>query len=453
MPGARVKSARMTFFAEEGRPPPQSYKEIENSTPETYHRSHFGARWWCFVRPAVRSGQFLEPTFPFASAVFRDYNPAVMTAKIKKFIQDRRPETPCLVVDLDVIAENYRELLRALPMADIYYAVKANPAKEILSTLLALGANFDTAGIQEIETCLDIGASPDLIAFGNTIKKSRDIAKAHEYGVRLFAFDSRAELEKIKTEAPGAAVYCRIFMDVGGADWPLSRKFGCEPELAVELLQDAALSGLSPVGLSFHVGSQQRDLTQWDAAIGRCRGVFDELAKIGVDLELLNIGGGFPARYRQEVETTEAYGVAIRDALVKHFGNRPPNLVAEPGRSIAGDAGVIQTEIVLIAEKSREPDRRWVFLDVGKFGGLPETFEEAIQYRIKTPHDGGPTGPVVLAGPTCDEVDILYDKAGYSLPMALRTGDKIEIQSAGAYTSTYASIGFNGFPPLSEFYI
>ena len=400
MPGARVKSARMIFFAEEGRPPPQSYKEIENSTPETYHRSHFGARWWCFVRPAVRSGQFLEPTFPFASAVFRDYNPAVMTAKIKKFIQDRRPETPCLIVDLDVIAENYRELLRALPMADIYYAVKANPAKEILSTLLALGAKFDTAGIQEIETCLDIGASPELIAFGNTIKKSRDVAKAHEYGVRLFAFDSRAELDKIKTEAPGAAVYCRIFMDADGADWPLSRKFGCEPELAVELLQDAALSGLSPVGLSFHVGSQQRDLTQWDAAIGRCRGVFDELAKAGVDLELLNIGGGFPARYRQDIETTESYGLSIRDALVKYFGNRPPKLVAEPGRSIAGDAGVIQTEIVLIAEKSREPDRRWVFLDVGKFGGLPETFEEAIQYRITTPHDGDSTGPVVLAGPT-----------------------------------------------------
>ena len=376
-----------------------------------------------------------------------------MTEKIAKFLQDRRPDTPCLVVDLDVVAENYRELCRVLPTADIYYAVKANPAKEILTTLLTLGAKFDTASIQEIETCLDIGASPDVIAFGNTIKKSRDIAKAYEYGIRLFAFDSRAELDKLKVEAPGAAVYCRIFMDAGGADWPLSRKIGCEPGLAVELLQEAASSGLSPAGLSFHVGSQQRDLTQWDAAIGKCRSVFDELAATGIDLQLLNIGGGFPARYRQDIEPTKTYGVAACDALVKHFGNQPPKLIAEPGRSIAGDAGVIQTEIVLIAEKSREPDRRWIFLDVGKFGGLPETFEEAIQYRITTPRDGGATGPVVLAGPTCDEVDILYDKAGYALPLALQAGDKIEIQSAGAYTSTYASIGFNGFPPMSEYYI
>ena len=149
----------------------------------------------------------------------------------------------------------------------------------------------------------------------------------------------------------------------------------------------------------------------------------------------------------------EKYGEAIRASVVKHFGNRPPRIIAEPGRSIAGDAGILQTEIVLVAEKSREPDRRWVFLDVGKFGGLPETFEEAIQYRITTPHDGGPTGPVVLAGPTCDEVDVLYDAAGYSLPLALTDGDKIEILSTGAYTATYASVGFNGFPPLSEYYI
>jgi ornithine decarboxylase len=181
--------------------------------------------------------------------------------------------------------------------------------------------------------------------------------------------------------------------------------------------------------------------------------VFSALGARGIELELMNIGGGFPAQYRQDIEPLQSYGDAIRDAIVKHFGNRPPRVIAEPGRSIAGDAGILQTEIVLVAEKSREPDRRWVYLDVGKFGGLPETFEEAIQYRITTPRDGGPSGPVVLAGPTCDEVDVLYDKAGYSLPLGLTAGDKIEILSTGAYTATYASVGFNGFPPLSEYYI
>jgi ornithine decarboxylase len=357
------------------------------------------------------------------------------------------------VVDLDIIAQNYRDLERALPQADIFYAVKANPAKEVLTTLLSLGAFFDSASIYEIETCLDIGASPDRIAYGNTIKKAQDIAKAFDHGVELFAFDSRAELAKLKTEAPGAGVFCRIFMDGAGADWPLSRKFGCDPDLAVELMCRAADDGLKPAGISFHVGSQQRDLAQWDVAIERAAMVFSTLGARGVELELVNIGGGFPAQYRQDVEPMAHYGEAIRASIVKHFGNRPPRIIAEPGRSIAGDAGIIQTEVVLVAEKSREPDRRWVFLDIGKFGGLPETFEEAIQYRITTPHDGGPVGPVVLAGPTCDEVDVLYDAAGYTLPLALESGDLIEILSAGAYTATYSSIGFNGFPPLSEYYI
>jgi ornithine decarboxylase len=376
-----------------------------------------------------------------------------MTEKIRKFLEERRPKTPCLVVDLDVIEQNYRDLERVLPLADIFYAVKANPAKEVLSRLFALGAHFDAASIYEIENCLDIGAPPERIGFGNTIKKSRDIAKAFGHGIRLFAFDSDAELAKLIEHAPGAGVFCRIFMDGEGADWPLSRKFGCDPDLAVELMARAADHGLVPAGLSFHVGSQQRDLRQWEIAIERTAMVFQKLNAHGIELEMMNIGGGFPALYRGRVEAIDDYGEMIRASIVEHFGNCPPRLIAEPGRSIAGDAGIIQTEVVLVAEKSREPDRRWVFVDVGKFGGLPETFQEAIQYRITTPHDGGPAGPVVLAGPTCDEVDVLYDAAGYLLPLALGIGDRIEFLSTGAYTATYASIGFNGFPPLSEYYI
>ncbi|MAI49076.1 MAG: ornithine decarboxylase [Rhodospirillaceae bacterium] len=376
-----------------------------------------------------------------------------MTDKIRRFLTDCRPDTPCLVVDLDVVARNYSDLERALPEAEIFYAVKANPAKEVLTTLLQMGAYFDSASIYEIETCLDIGASPDRIAFGNTIKKSRDIARAFAHGVRLFAFDSRAELAKISTNAPGASVFCRIYMGGVGADWPLSRKFGCEPSLATELLCQAVEDGLNPAGVSFHVGSQQRNLEQWDVAIARAAEVFSAVSARGIELELLNLGGGFPAHYRQNIEPVANYGKAIRASVFKHFGSHQPRIIVEPGRGIVGNAGILQTEIILVAEKSREPGRRWVFLDVGKFGGLPETFEEAIQYRITTPYDGGPAGPVVLAGPTCDEVDVLYDAAGYTLPLALSDGDKIELLSTGAYTATYASVCFNGFPPLSEYYI
>lgn len=376
-----------------------------------------------------------------------------MTAKIRKFLEECHPDTPCLVVDLDVVAQRFHDLRRALPCAEIYYAMKANPAREVVSLLHSLGAYFDTASIYEIEACLDVGVGPDRIAFGNTVKKQRDIVRAYEYGVRLFAFDSRAELSKLASAAPGADVYCRVFMDGAGSDWPLSRKFGCEPAQAAGMLEEAGYAGLVPAGVSFHVGSQQRDPRQWDVAIKQCAAIFDELSTRGVELSLLNIGGGFPASYRQPIKSVDVYGVEIRDAMVRHFGNRPPRIIAEPGRYIAGDAGIIQTEVVLVAEKSREPDKRWIFLDIGKFGGLPETFEEAIQYRITTPHDGSPGGPVVLAGPTCDEVDVLYAAAGYTLPLDLTAGDRIEIHSAGAYTATYSAVGFNGFPPLSEYYI
>ena len=242
-------------------------------------------------------------------------------------------------------------------------------------------------------------------------------------------------------------------MEAQGAEWPLSRKFGCPHGMAADFLVEAAGLGLRPVGVSFHVGSQQLLPERWDVGIGRAAEIFAETEARGLTLELLNIGGGFPARYRGDVAPLPVYGRAIRSALDRHFGARRPRIISEPGRAVAGDAGVMASEVVLVAGASREGGRRWVFLDVGKFGGLPETIGEAIRYRIETPRDGGPTGPVVIAGPTCDEVDVLYDSAGYRLPLALEAGDRIRILSAGAYTATYASVGFNGFPPPAEHYI
>ena len=376
-----------------------------------------------------------------------------MNERIARFLAERRPETPCLVVDLDVIDENYRALRCALPTAEIYYAMKANPARPILSRLRDLGANFDTASIYEIERCLDLGINAQRLSFGSTIKKERDIARAWEHGVRLFAFDSAAELAKLARAAAGAQVFCRILMSGAGADWPLSQKFGCEADMASELLIQAAELGLEPYGVSFHVGSQQRDLAQWDIALAKTATVFSTLNARGIVLKMINIGGGFPARYQAEIASIDDYAHAITTALVRHFGNRLPAIIAEPGRSLPGDAGVVQSEVVLISRKSNDAERRWVYLDIGKFGGLAETMDEAIKYRIRTPRDGGPMGPVVLAGPTCDEVDVLYDKARYEMPLDLAVGDKIEILSAGAYTASYCSVGFNGFPPLREYYI
>jgi ornithine decarboxylase len=206
--------------------------------------------------------------------------------------------------------------------------------------------------------------------------------------------------------------------------------------------------GLDAYGLSFPVGSQQTDLAQWDHALGRVSSLFSILREKDVDLRMVNLGGGFPAQYRSDVPPLEVYAQTVMAAVRRHFGNRIPELIVEPGRSLVGDAGVIQTEVVLISDKGDGDGRRWVYLDIGKFSGLAETMDESIKYRLRTPHDGGATGPVVLAGPTCDSADILYEKTRYELPLDLAIGDKVEILTTGAYTCTYSSVGFNGFEPL-----
>jgi ornithine decarboxylase len=375
-----------------------------------------------------------------------------MTQKIARFLEERRPATPCLVFDLDVVEQNYLEMTRALPDAQVYYAVKANPAPEILQRLVRLGSCFDTASVQEIRMVLAAGARAERISFGNTIKKQVDIAAAYALGVRLYAFDSEAELNKLAESAPGSQVFCRILTSGVGADWPLSRKFGCDVAMAEELLKMAPSKGLTPVGVSFHVGSQQRDPDQWDNALASAAELFRKLEAAGIQLTLVNLGGGFPTKYRREIPNAAAYGGAILNSLAEHFGNRIPNTIIEPGRGMVGNAGVIQTEVVLIARKSANDDKRWVFLDIGKFGGLAETMDEAIQYPITTTREG-PTEAVILAGPTCDSADVLYEKADYQMPLSLQIGDRLEIKATGAYTTTYSAVAFNGFAPLEAYYI
>ena len=363
--------------------------------------------------------------------------------------------TPCLVLELDVVAERYTQLRESLTEATVHYAVKANPHPELVRLLARLGANFDVASPAEVDLCLGLGVPPDRLSYGNTVKKQSDIAHAWSRGVRLFAFDSRAELHKLAEAAPGASVFCRLLTPGTGADWPLSRKFGCAPGMAADLMLEAGPLGLDPCGLSFHVGSQQRDPTRWDPAVASAAAVTREVYRRSQGrrvLRLLNVGGGLPARYLEEIPALGDHTGAITAALDRHFplhGPLPrPRVMAEPGRYLVADAGVVHTEVVLVASKSYGAPERWVYLDTGVFGGLAETLGEAIKYRLVTSRDGGPTGPVVLAGPTCDSVDVMYERHRYQLPLALTAGDRLLLLSAGAYTSTYCTDGFNGFSPM-----
>ncbi len=373
--------------------------------------------------------------------------------RIQHFMAANPPPTPFLVVDLDVVRANYLALRTLFPHASIFYAVKANPSAAVIAALAELGAKFDLASEGEIERCRQGDIGSERLSFGNTIKREAEIARAHAAGIDLFAFDSIAELDKIARAAPGARVFCRMLVETKGADWPLTRKFGCTAAMAADLLKHAPKLGLRPVGVSFHVGSQQTDPQQWPAAIAAAAGIFRDCSRSGLDLELLNIGGGLPAHYRGPVPPLAAYAAAIDDGLTRSFGGMRPQIIVEPGRYLVADAGVLRTEVLVVARKSRRASERWVFLDAGRYNGLPETQGDRIQYRLRTPHDGQATGPVVLAGPTCDSTDILYQRTRYELPLALAVGDPIDVLSAGAYTASYASVEFNGFCPLRSYCI
>ncbi len=376
-----------------------------------------------------------------------------MTARIREFLRNRREDGPCVVVDLDVVEDNYRTFARALPDTRVFYAVKANPAPEVLRLLTKLGSCFDTASVQEMEMVLAAGATADRMSFGNTIKKERDIARAFELGVRLYAVDCKAEVEKIARVAPGSKVFCRILCDGAGAEWPLSRKFGCVPEMAADVLEHAHRSGLEAYGVSFHVGSQQGNTEAWDQALASSAAIFRECAERGMILSMVNLGGGFPTKYLKAVPGVESYGESIFRALSKHFGNRLPETIIEPGRGMVGNAGIIETEVVLVSKKAEDDDVRWVYLDIGKFGGLAETMDESIRYPIRSDREGDDTSPCVLAGPTCDSADVMYEKVPYLLPVSIEIGDKLLIEGTGAYTTTYSAVAFNGFPPLKSYVI
>ncbi|WP_349571525.1 type III PLP-dependent enzyme [Azotobacter salinestris] len=386
------------------------------------------------------------------SIKIEDYYPPATFQRMKAFAD--KQETPFVVIDTETISNAYDELGNCFPFARIYYAVKANPAVEIIRLLRDKGSNFDIASIYELDKVLAEGVGAERISYGNTIKKSRDIRYFYEKGVRLFATDSEADLRNIAKAAPGSKIYVRILTEGSTtADWPLSRKFGCQPDMALDLLILARQLGLVPYGVSFHVGSQQRDIDVWDAVIAKVKVIFERLKEEdGISLQMINMGGGFPANYITKTNSLQTYAEEIIRFLKEDFGEELPEIILEPGRSLIANAGILVSEVVLVSRKSRTAVERWVYTDVGKFSGLIETMDEAIKYPIWT-EKKGEMEEVVIAGPTCDSADIMYENYKYGLPLNLASGDRLYWLSTGAYTTSYSAVEFNGFPPLKAYYL
>ena len=353
--------------------------------------------------------------------------------------------TPYLDLDVAAAVTRFRHLASVLPGTAVHYAVKANPEPALLRALATNGSRFDVASPAEVVAALEAGAVPSDLVYSNPVKRRSDIVLAAQLGVRLFVVDSLEETAKVAAAAPGSSVLCRIVTSGQGSDWPLSRKYGCATREAVQILRVAAASGLDPAGVSFHVGSQQRDPAAWDSPIAAAARVFDVLRADGLHPWLLDLGGGFPAHHEGGAPPLACYGAAIEVQLRRHFPQCRPRTLVEPGRAVVADAGTLVSTVLAVVHRG---PTRWAFLDVGVFTGLVETLGEAIRYRLRTSADGGPTGPCVLAGPTCDSADVLYEDLPVELPLALSEGDTVRLLSTGAYTTAYSTVGFNGFAPL-----
>ncbi|WP_043654087.1 type III PLP-dependent enzyme [Nocardia thailandica] len=360
------------------------------------------------------------------------------------------PESPYLVIYPEQVRSNYRALAAAVAAyptrTRIRYAVKASPVDELIALLDDEGAEFDVASIGEIDQCLALGVDPARVCYGNPIKKAAHIARAHALGVRRYAFDTEDDLNRIAEHAPGAEVECRFLSSAPASRTPFGTKFGCSPAEAYRLLVRARDLGLVVAGPYFHVGSQQLDPAAWRIGIEQAGRIVHALADKEIEVSSVNVGGGLPISY---VETAPGLAdvAAAMTAAAAEFLPAGTDLVVEPGRALVGNAGTIHAEVVGV--RTAPDGRRWVYLDIGRYNGMAETENEYIAYRFVTDRDGDPVDEAVVAGPTCDGDDVLYQRTKVLLPTTLRAGDRVQILDTGAYTASYSSVSFNGFPPLT----
>jgi ornithine decarboxylase len=358
--------------------------------------------------------------------------------RLPKLIKAR--ETPFLLLDLEKIKKNYSELKEAIKDVEIYYAVKSNSSMSIITLLKDIDCKFDVASMGEIDNLIDLGVEPEDMSFGNTIKKEKDIEKAYELGINLFVADCEAEVEKIAKNAPGSDLFIRLATQGVDSDWPLTGKFGTDIDSAKDLGVFAAKKGLNPIGVSFHVGSQCYNPYNWKTAIMEAVEFFEHLEENGLHPYYINLGGGFPTPYLKPIPDIKEIGEVINDSLEYYFEDRKLKIVAEPGRYMVGDAGLLVSKVVLTSNRL---GKDWVYVDTGVFHGLTEVLG-GIMYPVGF-YDGQSLEKiddekekiVTLAGPTCDSFDIIYED--YSVPKSLKMGDYMVFYSAGAYTAGYST--------------
>ncbi|MDX3638436.1 type III PLP-dependent enzyme [Streptomyces sp. MB09-02B] len=363
-----------------------------------------------------------------------------------------------IVFDLTGIKRRYDTLRRELPDTAVRFALKACPVDEVLASLAAKGAGVDAASPHEMRQALRAGFPVSRMHYGNTVKSDSDIRAAHRLGLKEFATDNLEDVAAIAVHAPGARVFCRLATDGEGALWGLSRKFGCSPAEAVLVLETARATGLTPWGLSVHVGSQQMSMEAWFGAFDRLTQTLNALARRGIRVDRINLGGGLPAAGyldKRGIPLDPPFDkifAVIREGIHRLRERHGSHLgfVIEPGRYLVADHGAIRAHVARLAARQDASGERqhWLYLSCGRFNGLYEM--DALQYRLRFPsHPDAEYVSAVLAGPTCDSEDAYSDQhALVRVPRDLASGDPVWVLSCGAYSTSYMAKAFNGFPPL-----
>jgi ornithine decarboxylase len=369
-----------------------------------------------------------------------------MSFKKPSFLLDKRIElkdqkTPFLLLDLKTLAHNCIEYLRTFQGAEVYYSVKANSHKLVLQTLKSHGIKFDIASQVELDLLLAIGVDPKNTIYSAPTKIPEHIHGTFNKGVRVFAFDSRMELEKLAHYAPGSMVVARVTVPNTGSEWPLEKKFGLDEADIIPFMLYAKSLGLIPYGLTFHVGSQNPRLASWSEAIDLVGGMNKRLVKEGIEIGLLNAGGGFPARYEKEIPLLEEFANVIFHSKKKYFGDKV-RLLVEPGRGLVASAGVIASTVI---NRSNRKGKNWLYLDVGVFNGVFEA-EQGIRFALVTDREDQSRDLFTVCGPSCDSVDIIMDDV--SLPAGIGLGERVYFLSAGAYTISYEKYNGLSYPEV-----
>ncbi|HTX79056.1 MAG TPA: type III PLP-dependent enzyme [Longilinea sp.] len=348
-------------------------------------------------------------------------------------------ETPFYVLDRNKLRQNCRNFRSAFGDIQIYFSVKANACPEVLKIFSEESINFDVASWGEIEVLLSLGVSSERMIYSAPSKIPRDIQKAYEAGVRTFAFDSKLEVEKLAKLAPGSKVFARLAVDNLGSDYPLERKFGASLENCAVWMPYAKQLGLQPWGLTFHVGSQNRRPDSWARAMRQIHPLWKELREKGLDIQVIDLGGGIPGEYCKEIPTLAEIAAEIDATRCELY---PPTMqfFLEPGRGLPNNAGFLVVSVINRAERG---DSEWLYLDAGVFQGLDEG-RNGFHYPVLSDRAGDHLKPFVLAGPTCDSSDVIMDNA--MLPEDITLGDRVFLLSTGAYTTTMQRYNGMDFP-------